>query len=156
MNTNAKVSKTTLAGVVGLTAASIAATIVLANDTAAGTSDFRPVEEQQSAPTYNYTGPRTADAVEGWLKSKTAHIGPRTADAAEAWIESSHEYLAPKVEQPAFCTDTSLLPRTADAAEAWLRACPDADVRPTRPRTPDDGGNDRVPRNADAAEAWLR
>ena len=109
MNTNAKVSKTTLAGVVGLTAAGIAATIVLANDTAADTSGVRAVEEQQSAPVYNYnnTGPRTADAVDGWLGRKTAYLGPKTPDAAEVWIESGTQYTGP---------------RTADAAEHWFAA----------------------------------
>jgi hypothetical protein len=105
MKNHARVTKSTVAGVVGLTAAGIAATIVLANDTAAETTDFRSVEEQQSVPNYNYTGPRTADAVEGWLKSGTAYIGPRTADAAEAWIESGAAYTGP---------------RTADAAEHWF------------------------------------
>jgi hypothetical protein len=107
MNNNARVNKTTAAGVVSLTLAGIAATIVLANDTAADTTDFRVVEEQQSAPIYNYTGPRTADAVEAWLNSSTAYIGPKTADAAEVWIESGAEYTGP---------------RTADAAEHWFAA----------------------------------
>jgi hypothetical protein len=112
MNRNAKLSKTTVAGIVGLTAAGIAATIVLATDTAADPSDFRAVEEQQSAPvySYNYTGPRTADAVEGWLNSKTAYLGPKTPDAAEVWIESGTEYTGP---------------RTADAAEHWFAALRD-------------------------------
>ena len=109
MNNNAKVSKTTVAGVFGLTAAGIVATIVLANDTAADPSDSRAVEGQQSAPVYNYNnmGPRTADAVEGWLQRKTAYLGPKTADAAEAWIESGTDYTGP---------------RTADAAEHWIAA----------------------------------
>ncbi len=106
MKNNARVNKTTVAAVVGLTAAGIAATIVLANDTAADTADHRVVEQQQSVP-YNYTGPRTADALEAWLTSTTAHIGPKTADAAEAWIESGTEYTGP---------------RTADAAEHWIAA----------------------------------
>ena len=112
MKNNAKVSRTTVAGVIGLTAAGIAATIVLATDTAAETPDFRAVEEQQSAPVYNYnyTGPRTADAVEGWLKRKTAYLGPKTPDAAEVWIESRTEYTGP---------------RTADAAEHWIAALRD-------------------------------
>lgn len=108
---NVKVSKTTMAGVVGLAAAGMAATIVLANDTAADTTDFRAVEERQSAPAaYNYTGVRTADAVEAWLKAKTAYTGPKTADAAEAWFESGTEYTGP---------------RTADAAEHWIAALRD-------------------------------
>jgi hypothetical protein len=112
MNINAKASKTTLAGVIGLTAAGIAATIVLANDTAADTSEVRAVDEQQSAPVYiyNYSGPRTADAVEGWLQRKTAYLGPKTPDAAEVWIESGTDYLGP---------------RTADAAEHWIAALRD-------------------------------
>jgi hypothetical protein len=106
MNTKAKKSKATMAGVVGLTVAGIAATIVLSNDSAAETADSSVVEQQQSAPVYNYnnTGPRTADAIEGWLKPKTVYTGPRTADAAEAWIESATKYSGP---------------RTADAAEHW-------------------------------------
>ena len=113
MKNNAKVSRTTVAGVIGLTAAGIAATIVLATGTAADTSNSEAVEEQQqSAPVYNYnnTGPRTADAVDGWLGRKTAYLGPKTPDAAEVWIESGTQYTGP---------------RTADAAEHWIGALRD-------------------------------
>ena len=110
MNNSARVNKTSVAGVVGLTLAGLTATIVLANGTAAGTSESNAVEKRQSAPVYNYTGPRTADAVESWLKSKTAYLGPRSADAAEVWIESGTEYTGP---------------RTADAAEHWIAALRD-------------------------------
>lgn len=117
MKNTAKTSKVTVAGVVGLTAAGIAATIVLANGTAADTSDSRSVELPQSAPAQNYMGPRSADAAEGWLESKMAYIeskqaytGPMTPDAAEVWIESGTVYRGP---------------RTADAAEHWIAASRD-------------------------------
>jgi len=110
MKNYARVSKTTVAGVVGLTAAGIAATIVLANGTAADPSDFGVVEGQQSAPVHNYTGPRSSDAAEGWLKSETADLGPKAPDAAKVWIEPGIEYTGP---------------RTADAAEHWFAALRD-------------------------------
>jgi len=98
-----------VAGIVGLTAAGVAATIVLANDPAADTSDSTTVERKQSAPAHNYMGPRTADAAEAWLESGAAaqhYAGPRTADAAEAWLDSGTEYTGPT---------------TPDAAEHWIR-----------------------------------
>ncbi len=106
MNSNAKATKTTVAGVIGLMAAGITATIVLANDTAAETSDSK-VEGQQSAPVNNYTGPRSADAAEGWLKRKTEYLEQKTSDASKVWIEPGIEYTGP---------------RTADAAEHWMGA----------------------------------
>lgn len=51
---------------------------------------------------------------------------------------------APVRDQPAFCTDSSLLPGTPDAAAAWLRSCPDRD-----------SGDDNLPKTPDAAAAWL-
>jgi hypothetical protein len=114
MKSDTRVNKSTVAGVVGLTAAGLAATIVLANVAAADPSDLRAVEEQQSAPIHNHTGPQTADAIEGWLEAKMqsieserAYLGPKTPDAAEVWIESGIEYTGP---------------RTADAAEHWFAA----------------------------------
>jgi hypothetical protein len=104
MNNIAKMRKTTVAGVLGLTAAGMAATIALANGTAAEPSDFGVVEEQQSAPVDNYSGPRSADAAEGWLKRKTAHLDQQTPDSAKVWIDGV-EYTGP---------------RTADAAEHWI------------------------------------
>lgn len=106
MKNHAKVSKSTALGVLGLTAAGIAATIALANGTAAETSDSS-VEGQQSAPVHNYSGPRSADAAEGWLKRKTENLEQKTPDASKVWIEPGIEYTGP---------------RTADAAEHWFAA----------------------------------
>ena len=114
MKNYAKASKsTTLAGVIGLTAAGIVATIVLANDTAADTSDLRVVKSSSSRlPSTTTTtwvlGPRTPS--KDGFKWKTSYLGPKTADAAEVWIESGAEYLGP---------------RTADAAEHWIGALRD-------------------------------
>ena len=110
MNNNGKVSKSTVAGVVGLTAAGIAATIVLANDTSADTTEAVEAQRPVHAYSYNHTGLGTADAVEGWLQRRTAYLGPKTPDAAEAWIESGTEYTGP---------------RTPDAAERWMAALRD-------------------------------
>lgn len=112
MNNKGITRKATVSGVVGLTAAGIAAAVVLANDPAADTSNSKDVQRHESTSVQQYTGPRTADAAEAWLKSATsAYTGPRTADAAQAWLQ-------PDQPDPSAYTG----PRTADAAEAWLQA----------------------------------
>lgn len=81
MNNKSKTRKASVAGAVGLTAAGIAAMVVLANDPAAETPDSTAVELQEPVSAQQYTGPRTADAAEAWLESGTAYTGPRAADA---------------------------------------------------------------------------
>jgi hypothetical protein len=95
MNNKAKTSKVAVAGVVGLTAAGIAATIALANGPAADTPDSKAVERHLSVPVQQYTGPRTADAAEAWIESEAQYSGPRTADAAEAWLEHGNGRTGP-------------------------------------------------------------
>lgn len=108
MNIKANSGKKKLAGAVGLAAAGIAASLVLADDPGARASDSKVQDRSQSAPAHVYRGPRTADAAEGWFEPRTVYTGPKTADAAAAWRESeAAEYNGPK---------------TADAAERWLGA----------------------------------
>jgi hypothetical protein len=95
MNNKSKTRKASVAGVVGLTAAGLAATVVLANDPADDRPDSKAVERHDPASVYHYNGPRTADAAEAWLESAPTYTGPRTADAAEAWLESGAAYTGP-------------------------------------------------------------
>ena len=126
MNNKAKNSKVTVAGVVGLTAAGLAATIVLANHSAADTPDSAAGEHHKSAPVLDYTGPRTADAADAWLESGPPYTGPRTADAAAAWHESApiHRGRFP-TSVGSNTEDSVVVPQclvTADGAEYWIRA----------------------------------
>ncbi|HYJ68098.1 MAG TPA: hypothetical protein VEX15_10605 [Nocardioidaceae bacterium] len=110
MNNKALTRKATVAGVVGLTAAGLTATIALANDPAADTADSKAVERQESAFAQQYTGPGTADAAEAWIESEPAYTGPRTADAAEGWLGSGAAHSSSALQ----CVVT------ADAAEHWI------------------------------------
>ena len=145
MNNKGITRKATVAGVVGLTAAGVAAAVVLANDPAADSSDSKSVQRQESSSVQAYTGPRTADAAdaaEAWLQSATsAYTGPRTADAAEAWLQpNATTYTGPRTadaavawRQPNVTTYTG--PTTPDAAESWSAAGNDAQPQHREPST---------------------
>jgi hypothetical protein len=98
-----------------------------ANDPAPGTPHPTAVERPEPASVQQYTGPRTADAAEAWIESRTAYTGPRTADAAAAWLQSAPAQTGPTA--PAAIEAVSAHPAgalqclvTADAAEHWVRA----------------------------------
>lgn len=108
MNNKTNTRKAAVAGLVGL-AAGIAATTVLVSELAADTPDSTAVERHESAPSaQHYTGPRTADAAEHWLRPRASYTGPTTPDSAECWFKTGSKYTGPT---------------TPDAAEHWLAYC---------------------------------